>query len=145
MCSLSVSQHYEVSFLVNPNILVGIVPTGMVILQTIDDLVVNEDRTLSLTLTDDFGSIPINITINETVVIIEDNDAVGRSCMLNIRTLGSRNRLRLGKITLELSAVSVVFLISQALCISTHDDCFVSNVFSKAQLILVPMKRPRLY
>ena len=62
----------------NPNILVGILPEGMVILEIIDDQIVNEDRTLSLTLTANPGSPPVLITINETVVIIEDDDPQGK-------------------------------------------------------------------
>ena len=50
----------------------------MVTLHLLDDNKFNEDRTLSVTLTSQPYSVPINITINETTVIIENNDPPGR-------------------------------------------------------------------
>ena len=64
----------------NPNILLGILPEGMVILGIFDDEIVNEDRTLSLTLTSNTPNPPVLLIVNETVVIIEDDDAPGKSC-----------------------------------------------------------------
>ena len=69
-----VSDHFNIVFMNNPNILVGLVPQSMVTLEILDDMIINEDRTLSLTLSFNLGTLPVNIIINETVVIIEDND-----------------------------------------------------------------------
>ena len=75
----SVSDHYAIGFMNNPNVLVGILPEGMVILDILDDTMINEDRTLRLTLTSNPGNpAPVNVVINETLVIIEDNDAPGK-------------------------------------------------------------------
>ena len=78
--SFPVSQHYDIAFLNNPNVLIGVLPTGMVILDILDDMEFNEERTLSLmiTMTSSFSSVPVDITINETTVIIENDDALGR-------------------------------------------------------------------
>ena len=70
--SFPVSQHYDIAFLNNPNILIGELPTGMVVLDILDDMEFNEERTLSLmiTMTTTSSSIPVDITINETTVMM---------------------------------------------------------------------------
>ena len=86
------SDHFIIVFMNNPNILVGTVPENMVILDILDDMIINEDRTLSLTLTSNPSSAPVDIIINEAVVIIEDNDGPGKfifvDCSLLSRKLG---------------------------------------------------------
>ena len=73
-------QHYQIAFLNAINILVSVQPAAMVAIYILDDTEFNEDRTLSITLLSepDDMAVPHNITINETTVIIENDDPPGR-------------------------------------------------------------------
>jgi hypothetical protein len=75
----SVGEDYTVV----PNfggVLASFQPTGSIELAPIDDTMVNGERSLLLTLTPDpmFNIIPFIITVNESVVIIEDDDALSK-------------------------------------------------------------------
>ena len=73
-------RHYQIAYLDTINILVSMQPAAMVAINILDDTKFNDDRTLSITLISepDDMAVPHNITINETTVIIENDDPPGR-------------------------------------------------------------------
>ena len=73
-------RHYQIAYLNTFNVLVSVQPAAMVALYILDDTEINKDRTLSIKLISepDDMAVPYIITMNETTVIIENNDPPGR-------------------------------------------------------------------
>jgi hypothetical protein len=73
-----VNQDYAVAAN-SGGVLASFQPMGQIQLDPIDDTEINGDRSLLLTLTPNpmLSVVPFLVTVNESVVIIEDDDALG--------------------------------------------------------------------